>query len=481
MEQGRNSSINKDELIKFIEKEFSDNMLPNLKEFVKIPNGSPHYDKDWKTNGYLLKAANHIKNFAENCGIKGLKCFLKHEEDRTPFLIIKVDSTSPQEKKSIMLYGHFDKQPPFIGWDKDKGPYTPVIQDDYLYGRGASDDGYAIFGALTCIKALQNFKVSHPKFIILGDGCEESGSIDLPIYIEENRELIGAPDMVITLDSGAGDYDRLWITNALRGVVAVDLKVKCLNKSICSKYAGIPPDCFMIIRKLISRLEKYDISTNQIRLKDFEVNISDEVRKVAKNTIDILGDKMLKAMPLYENTRLITNDPYESYLNNIWRPSLTIVGASGIPRMIEKSDLITQSVSLRMSIRTPPTFDSSKGKEILESILLQDPPFNCSIQISESEIVQGTEVKSTNEKFKQVLSQTSELIFNKEYAEWGIGGSIPFVKILINMFSQSLFLVTGAGGLDDHIHGPNERLNLTYCKNLMCCLTHLISKYADYL
>ena len=104
----------------------------------------------------------------------------------------------------FLLYGHYDKQPEFEGWREHLGPWTPVIENGRLYGRGGADDGYSLFSALTSIAALQEQKLPIPRCLVLIEGCEESGSFDLPYYIDALTDTIGVPDLVVTLDAECG-------------------------------------------------------------------------------------------------------------------------------------------------------------------------------------------------------------------------------------------------------------------------------------
>ena len=175
--------VNPEDLKNYVNTEFDKTFEPSLEEFIRIPNLSPAYDPEWKTNGKLKQAAEHLKNFAEQIGIKGLKTTLFGDQETTPLLFININA-SEQTDKTVLMYGHFDKQPAFTGWDINKGPTIPIIQDGRLYGRGSSDDGYALYSALLSIKALQKLSISHPKIKIIIEGDEESGSVDLPEYLE---------------------------------------------------------------------------------------------------------------------------------------------------------------------------------------------------------------------------------------------------------------------------------------------------------
>ena len=110
----------------------------------------------------------------------------------------------------------------------------PRIEGDKLYGRGGADDGYAMFGALSALLALQEQGVPHTRCMVLIEACEESGSYDLPHYVDHLAARIGRPSLVVCLDSGCGNYDQLWLTTSLRGMVSGTLKVRVLTEGVHS-------------------------------------------------------------------------------------------------------------------------------------------------------------------------------------------------------------------------------------------------------
>jgi acetylornithine deacetylase/succinyl-diaminopimelate desuccinylase-like protein len=125
-----------------------------------------------------------------------------------------------------MLYGHLDKQPYGEGWETN--PTDPVIKGDLLYGRGVSDDGYAPFSTMLGVKAAQELGINLPRICLVLETEEESGSPNLITLLKLAKEAIGTPDALFCLDSGAFDYESLWITSSLRGICIIDLTVRLL-------------------------------------------------------------------------------------------------------------------------------------------------------------------------------------------------------------------------------------------------------------
>ena len=220
--------------------------------------------------------------------IDGLTYEVVTLEGRTPTLFCDIAAseacTSP---RSVFLYGHYDKQPEFTGWDDDLDPWTPVIRDGKLYGRGGADDGYALFGSLAAVAALQAEGIPHGRCVLLIEGCEESGSFDLPAYVDLLKERIGQPDLVICLDAECGNYEQLWTTTSLRGMLPGILNVEVLSEGQHSGAAGgIVPSSFRILRALFDRVE--DASTGTLH-DCLYAPIPDAARKQLADVAQVLG------------------------------------------------------------------------------------------------------------------------------------------------------------------------------------------------
>ena len=199
-------------------------------------------------------------------------------QGRTPLIFIEVPGEAPG---TILMYGHLDKQPEMQGWAEGTGPWVPVRKDDKLYGRGGADDGYAMFAALPALLALKEQGIAHGRAVIIIEASEESGSPDLPFYIDHLAARIGTPDLVVCLDSGCGNYEQLWLTTSLRGMVIGNLTVRVLTEGVHSGAAsGIVPSSFRILRSLLSRIE--DEATGRMTLPELFVEIPQDRQTQAK-------------------------------------------------------------------------------------------------------------------------------------------------------------------------------------------------------
>ena len=201
-------------LKKYVEKQFTLNVLPNLMNFIRIPNLSPLFDPNWNTNGLLLKAANLIVSYAKSLNIKNAEINLLQDSPYTPLIFIDIPASRQNDERTVLFYAHYDKQPYGTGWDEDKSPTNPVIIDGHLYGRGAVDDGYANFSILTAIKACQEYNCPLPRICCIFEGAEESRDVDLKYYFKKLMPVLGQNVIAfIPLDAGCSDYNRLWMTN----------------------------------------------------------------------------------------------------------------------------------------------------------------------------------------------------------------------------------------------------------------------------
>jgi acetylornithine deacetylase/succinyl-diaminopimelate desuccinylase-like protein len=276
------------------------------------------------------------------------------------------------------------------------------------------------------------------------------------------------------MDSGVGDYNRLWISNSLRGLCNFDLSIKTLKKGIHSgKGSGIAPETFMILRSLIAKLE--DSKTGL--LEKFRVEIPESYKNSIAKTADIIGKPKT---PLLPGVKFLEEDTVKLLIRNYWEPCLAVTGINGIPSCKEAGNVLRAETEVRISIRIPPTFDCNKGADVIND-LLKDTPFNSKVQIKNMILSNGTTVKLPLDKLKESLSKVSTAFFKNDYAEIGIGGSIPFVKILTMQYPNSQVIITGCGNTDSNIHGPNENLNLDYCKKFTSCISYLISDYNNFM
>ena len=469
--------MDKREIEPFITQTFEKDVVPALMNFIRIPNGSPSYDKDWQTNGFQEQAALYIKEWVESQNLQNTYVHILQEKNRTPFIYIEIEASKKDDSRSILMYGHFDKQPPLEGWSEGLSPRSPVIKDKHLYGRGGADDGYGVFAAVSAVKCAQAHNWPMPRINIIIEGAEESYTQDLEFYVDFLKEEIGNPSLIVCLDSGCEDYKRLWITSSLRGVISVDLKVSLLTQGIHSGIGGgLVAESLMVLRNLIDRIE--DPLTAKMLLEDLFVQIPENRRKEIKEVVQIVGKDIISNVPFEAGVKPFSDDIEELIINNTWKPFLCVTGADGLPEASTAGNVLRPYTQVKLSIRLPPMVDSVKAGQKVVEVLTKDPIYNAVVEAKVSNTGDGWNLSNFSERLRNITSTASQRFYaGNEIQFLGEGGSIPFVQILNNKFKNSDFLVLGVTGPGSNIHGLDENLDLDFCRRLICCLAYILSDY----
>ena len=465
--------MNTDNARTFINNVWNDSIIPQLEDYIRIPNQSPDFDADWKKNGHMDDAADLLEKWIQAQEIPGLLLERVEAEGRTPLLFMEVPGDS---EDTVLLYGHFDKQPPMTGWDDDLGPWKPVIKDGKLYGRGGADDGYSVFASLTALKALKREGIPHARCVVIIEGSEESGSPDLPFYIDQLREKIGTPSLVICLDSGCANYDQMWSTTSLRGMIAGNLSVSIVTEGLHSGEAtGAIPCTFRIMRDLLSRLE--DPKTGEILIPNLNVPIPEQRVSQAQDMAAALGDAVWNHYPLVDGARPVTQDATQILLNRTWRPSLAVTGISGIPELANAGNVLRPNTTVKLSIRLPPTADPTQALSALKNTLEKDAPYGAKVEFTADPPCAGWNAPALAPWLEEAANKASMEFFGKEARYMGEGGTIPFMGMLGEKFPQAQFLITGVLGPHSNAHGPNEFLHIDMGKKLTGCVARVLEEH----
>jgi acetylornithine deacetylase/succinyl-diaminopimelate desuccinylase-like protein len=447
--------------------------LPLLKSYIRIPNISPAFDPEWERRGHMNEAIELVRRWCAQRPLGQVEVRSAEPEGRTPALLIRVRGAAPG---SVLLYGHLDKQPELTGWSEGLGAWKPVVRGDRLYGRGGADDGFAVCAALGALEALQQAGAPYPTCCILLECCEESGSADLPYYLEEFAGAIGEPELVVALDSEAGNYDQLWITTSLRGTLIGTLKVDILTEGVHSGAAGgMVPSSFRIARQLLDRIENPESGA---LTELFAVPIPEPRRAEAAATAAVLGSSIIDKFPWVDGARPVSPDGATLLLNNAWRPCLSVTGAAGLPVLEAASSTQRPFTALKLSVRIPPTLDANLATQRMKSELERDAPYGARVQFDVEVASTGWDAPMMPEWLRQSVQRASQQHFGLPAQSIGTGGTIPFVEMLEARFPRAAFLVTGVLGPHSNAHGPNEFLHLTTVQRLTACLASILGDTA---
>lgn len=471
------ANFDANQIREFVGAKWDKEIVPQLIDYIRIPNKSPMFDADWVKNGHMDRAVALMESWAKAQAIPGMQLEVVRLEGRTPLIFIDIPAANGgRDDDCVLLYGHLDKQPEMTGWDEGKGPWEPVLEGDRLYGRGGADDGYAIFGSLTAIMALQAQGAAHARCVVLIEACEESGSYDLPAYVDHLAERIGKPSLVVCLDSGCGNYEQLWCTTSLRGLAGGNLTVKVLSEGVHSGDAsGIVPSSFRVIRDLLSRVEDED--TGRVLIDGMHVDIPAERKAQAAKVAEVLGEEVFDKFPFLPGMSPMNADLTELVLNRTWRPALSITGVDGIPPLASAGNVLRPFTSLKLSLRLPPTLDGKRGGELLQETLLKNPPYGADVSLNLEKASTGWNAPTLAPWLEAAIDQSSQEFFGKPAMYMGEGGTIPFMGMLGEKFPGAQFMITGVLGPHSNAHGPNEFLHIPMGKAVTACVARVVVEH----
>ena len=466
-----------------VTRQWDGDIVRQITDYIGIPAKSPGFDADWLQHGYIDTVVRNAAAWVEAQKVPGLMLEIVRLEGRTPVLFFEIPATRANSTQTVLMYGHLDKQPEFNGWRSDLGPWTPKFEDGKLYGRGGADDGYAVYASIAAVQALKNQNVPHPRIVGLIETCEESGSYDLLPYVDALRTRLGDVALVICLDSGAGNYDQLWLTTSLRGMASGTLKVEVLTEGIHSGDAsGLVPSSFRIMRQVLDRLE--DSATGRLLPASFHCEVPAERLNQARATAAILGDEVHKRFPWAHYdcagssvfTLPTTTDPVQALLNRTWTPTLSVTGAEGFPAIRDAGNVLRPYTAFKLSLRLPPLIDAAQAVQEMKQLLEDNAPYQAKVTFEGAGSATGWNAPATTPWFESALHAASNAHFGSPCGYIGQGGTIPLMSMLSAGFPKAQMMVCGVLGPKSNAHGPNEFLHVPYAKKLTAAVAHVMAQ-----
>lgn len=450
-----------------IEEAWSTHALEELKKFVSLPAKNQVFDPSWKENGFLMQALKNARRY-------GLSCFpdatfeILEIEGATPALFIDIPAQGGHDGRPAFFYGHFDKQPEMDGWSDGLGPFNPVVRGGRLYGRGACDDGYSFYSALSSVLALRRTNTPHPRITGLFETDEETGSSFYDQYLEMVKEKIGDPAVLFILDLSSPTPDRLWLTQSLRGVLAFTIKVEALTTPVHSgAYGNLVPNPFSVLRAILDEFE--DPRTGIVNGRDaLRRPIPERHEKSIQQFAELIGGDLIKHLPLIQGVRPMYDDPAQAVRESAWAPSFTVLGLNGIPEIGKGGALIYKEVSASVAFRIPPGIDTKKACEFICAEMI-DPhrsQWNVRIEVSDVRCEDGFDVPELPQWLDEAWNSASMKIFGNPSASLFEGASIGTMKLFGKAFPNSPFIGTGVLGPNSNAHAADESLDLTYTTRL---------------
>jgi len=452
-------------------------IMPVLCDYVRVPNVSSAFDPAWRENGHMQRAAEMLRDWCAGQPVEGMRIELLTHELLSPLLLIDIEAHRSRRTDTVLLYGHLDKQPEMTGWREGLGPWTPVVEDGKLYGRGGADDGYSVFASLTAVAVAQREGREHARCVILIEASEESGSVDLPGWLDLLGDRIGDPSLVICLDSGCLDYERMWVTTSLRGLADGVLRVDVLDEGVHSGEAsGVVPSSFRIARNLLDRIE--DSATGEILLPELHADIPAHRIAEARDTAAEFPEPVAAHYPFAGGTRPMTDSVSEQLLNRTWRPTLSVTGADGLPPTGRAGNVLRPFTALRLSFRLPPTCDASAALGAVRRALTVSAPHGATVTFGDTHAADGWNAPDPEPWLVAALDEASTAAFGRPARNFGEGGSIPFMGMLGQRFPRAQFVITGVLGPGSNAHGPNEFMHIETAKRLTAAMSMVLTAHA---
>jgi acetylornithine deacetylase/succinyl-diaminopimelate desuccinylase-like protein len=453
---------------------WDDSIVERLGAYVRIPNKSPDFDPQWERHGYMEAAVKLMADWCRTRPLPGARVEVHRLPGRTPLLLVDVPG---ELAGSVLLYGHLDKQPEFTGWLPGLGPWEPVIRDGRLYGRGAADDGYAVFSSLTALAALKQQSVPLPRSVVLIEACEESGSVDLPAHLAALGTALGEPSLVVCLDAECGNYEQVWCTTSLRGNLVGTLRVRVLTEGVHSGMAtGIAPTPFRILEQLLARIESP--VTGDLLLDELHVSIPRARRAQASAAAEVLGASVAGKLPWVTGAQPVSNDPTELVINSTWRGTLAVTGADGLPPIGSAGNVLLPELAVKLSLRLPPTCEAPRAAQAVRDALEREPPYGAQVSFEAGSVTGGWNAPVFAPWLEESIARASRAVYGRGAVNVGCGGTIPFMGMLGERFPRTQFFITGVLGPQANAHGPNEFLHIEYAKKLTACVALVLAGHA---
>ena len=369
-------------------------------------------------------------------------------------------------RPQVLLYAHHDVQPPgdLSVWNTPE--FQPTLIDGRIFGRGAADDKAGIVTHLTAIKTLvetlgNDFEVGVSIFI---EGEEEAGSPTFRNFLEASRDVLAA-DVIIVADSANWTTTIPALTTTLRGLVSQVIEVQTLDHAVHSgMFGGAVPDAMTATLRLLASLhdEAGDVAVEGLHSsKAAELDFTEEQLRIDSGLLD--GVSAIGT---------------GSILDRIWtKPSITVIGIDAMSVAMSSNTLLP-SVKAKISMRIAPGQEPQDALALLRAHLENHVPFGAKLSYGEVELGKPFEANSAGWA-KKLAEASLSAAFGNDSVDIGIGGSIPFIADLLEVFPAAQILVTGVEDADSRAHSPNESVHVDTLRGAMVAESLFLIKGND--
>ena len=369
-------------------------------------------------------------------------------------------------RPQVLLYAHHDVQPPgdLSVWNTPE--FQPTLIDGRIFGRGAADDKAGIVAHLTALKTLvetagEDFEIGISLFI---EGEEEAGSPTFRAFLEANRDVLES-DVIIVADSANWSTTIPALTTTLRGLVSQVIEVQTLDHAVHSGMFGGPvPDAMTATLRLLSSLHD---ENGGVAVRG--------LHETKAANLDYSEAQLREESGLLDGVSMIGDG---SILDRMWtKPSITVIGMDAVS-VAMSSNTLMPSMRAKISMRIAPGQDPERALELLRAHLTENVPFGAKLTFGEIELGKPFEANDTGWA-KQLAKASLSAAFGNDSVDIGIGGSIPFIADLLEVFPAAQILVTGVEDADSRAHSPNESVHVDTLRGAMVAESLFLIKGND--
>ncbi|MDO8107973.1 dipeptidase [Isoptericola sp. b441] len=411
----------------------------DLEQLARIPSvSSPAFDQ-----AEVARSARMVADLLGEVGVPAEVLTVTTADGRVGRPAVVGHRPGPAGAPTVLLYAHHDVQPPGPREDWDTEPFEPTERGGRLYGRGAADDKAGIVAHLGALRALgDDLPVGVTVFV---EGEEEVGSPTFVEFLHTYRERLAA-DLIVVADSVNWKVGVPALTVGLRGLVDCEVEVAVLEHAVHSgMYGGPVLDAPTLLARLIATLHDEDGSV-----------AVDGLTRSPDPSVDYDETAMRADAGVLPGVRLAGTGPLTARL---WtRPAISVIGMD-VTSVAEASNTIAASARARLSVRIAPGQDPAEAAAALRSHLERHAPFGARVTVTDGE--QGKSFAAAGDTpAMQAARQAFTEAWGVEPVDIGVGGSIPFIAELTEVFPDAAILVTGVEDPDSRAHAANESVHL---------------------
>ncbi|MEG3628268.1 dipeptidase [Streptomyces poriticola] len=371
----------------------------------------------------------------------------------------------PEGAKTVLLYAHYDVQPPLdeAGWATP--PFELTERDGRWYGRGAADCKGGVIMHLLALRALKADGGVPVHIKVIVEGSEEQGTGGLERYAEEHPELLAA-DTVVIGDAGNFRAGLPTVTSTLRGMTMVRVQIDTLEGNLHSgQFGGAAPDALAALIRVLDSLRAEDGSTA----------VDGLTTDSRWEGLDYDEEQFRRDAQVLDGVQLIGSG---TVADRIWaRPAVTVLGID-CPPVVGATPSVQSSARALVSLRVPPGVDAAEATKLLQAHLETRTPWGARVSIEQVGQGQAFRADTTSPAYRAMAEAMAVAYPGEELQYAGQGGSIPLCNTLAALYPGAEILLIGLSEPEARIHAVNESVSPDELERLSVAEALFLRNYA---